>query len=140
MNIDFLKEVLTTEYEYWVVAKEEHKYEYSKSVRDKDSILFIAIPNNVRRGLKYEEITLKDIEVLNRSDADQNIYLSEDYSPFQRHIKFSGFYRGYPVKSDYKNALKELLELKADSIYEYDEFLKNRENQAMQQTQTEYNE
>lgn len=59
MRSDLLKQILETDHTYWVVVKENTANEYCRTVRKDDSILLISIPQNVKRGLKYEEITLK---------------------------------------------------------------------------------
>ncbi|NMC59781.1 MAG: hypothetical protein GYA51_10435 [Candidatus Methanofastidiosa archaeon] len=99
MDLELIKEILTTKYEYWIVAEKTDYVEGSGFKRGEDNILFIAIPKEVRRGLKYEEITLKDIETLYNSYLDQNIYLYPDYSPFQDYVPFKKVYKGFPKRT-----------------------------------------
>lgn len=123
-NLDLLKQVLMSTAEYWIVAKMCESREYMKTKRDTDQILFILIPQGIRRGLKYEEITLADLEQLNSSDVDQNIFINANYSPFQQGISFRGLYFGFPIKHDIKQFLLSAIELNSDSIFEYKQLIK----------------
>ena len=119
MNIDFIKEILMSTAEYWIVAK---KTEYRKDFemkRGKDQIVFIAIPKDIKRGLKYEEITLQEVEKLHNAYIEQNIFLNTDYPPFQQYITFRDMYKGYPVEYKIKEFVSKALDLKSDELYEY---------------------
>lgn len=124
MNINFIKEVLMSKAEYWIVAKETSYREGFTTKRGTDHILFIAIPKGIRRGLTHEEITLQDVEKLNNSYVDQNIFINTDYPPFQDFTSFKEIYRGYPVEHDIKNFVIKALELKSDDIYKYKDLIK----------------
>ena len=113
MNIDFIKEILMSTAEYWIVAK---KTEYK---RDKDQIVFIAIPKDIKRGLKYEEITLQEVEKLHWACIEQNIFINTDYPPFQQYITFGDMYKGYPIEHKTKEFLLKALDLKSNELYEY---------------------
>ena len=118
-NVDFLKEVLMTDAEYWVVAQETTARKYWESVRGKDHIMFIAIPKGIKRGLKYEEVTLQELEKLRNSYCEQNIYINTDYPPFQQYVSFYNFYAGFPVTHKIKQFLLDALALGSDKIWEY---------------------
>ena len=119
MNIDFLKEVLMSKSEYWIVAKKVEYYNMGRLERENDHIMFIAIPKEIRRGLIYEEITLKDIEVLNRSYVEQNVFINTDYPPFQNYISFSDIYKGYPIDSRINDFFRAAMDLHSDEIFDY---------------------
>ena len=119
MNIDFIKEILMSTAEYWIVAKETEYREYFENKRDKDQIVFIAIPNNIKRGLKYEEITLQEVEKMYRAYIEKNIFINTDFPPFQQCITFSDMYKGYPVEYKIKEFMLKALDLKSDELYDY---------------------
>lgn len=119
MNIDFIKEILMSTAEYWIVAKKTEYREYFETKRGKDQIVFIAIPKNIKRGLKYEEITLQEVEKLHSAYIEQNIYINTDFPPFQQFLTFSDMYKGYPIEYKIKEFLLKALDLKSDKLYEY---------------------
>lgn len=122
-NIDFLKKILMSEAEYWLVAKEVTARQHLRDVRQKDHILFISIPKGIKRGLKYEEITLQELEKLNGSFCEQNIYINTEYPPFQRHISFYNIYDGFPVTHNIKQFLLNALVLGSSEIREFKELI-----------------
>ena len=105
--------------EYWIVAKRTEYREYFETKRGKDQIVFIAIPKEIKRGLKYEEITLQEVEKLHSAYIEQNIFINTDYPPFQQHITFRDMYKGYPIDYKIKDFMLKALELKSDELYEY---------------------
>ena len=105
--------------EYWIVAKETEYREDFETKRGKDQIVFIAIPKDIKRGLKYEEITLQEVEKLHNAYIEQNIFLNTDYPPFQQYITFRDMYKGYPVEYKIKEFVSKALDLKSDELYEY---------------------
>lgn len=113
MNINFIKEVLMSKSEYWVVARKRNDYDQI------DQIILIVIPKGIKRGLKYEEITLQDVEKLHGSYIEQNVFINTDYPPFQQYISFSDMYKGYPINSNIKEFMIKALELESDDIYQY---------------------
>lgn len=122
-NIDFLKEILMSESEYWIVAMKRGALDLGEFKRIDDEILFISIPVNIRRGLKYEEITLMELEKLKDSNCNQNIYLTNDYPPFQIGQTFYEIYKGYPVKKDIKQFVIKALAIKSTDICDYKELI-----------------
>ena len=118
-NINFLKQILMSRSEYWVVAKKCEATNRGEYVRLTDDILFISIPQNIRRGLKYEDVTLKDLDTLVNSSCDQNIYLTGKYPPFQLNQTFYHFYKGYPIKRDIKQFIIAALSSKSTDILDY---------------------
>ena len=119
MNIDFIKEILMSTAEFWIVAKKTEYIEYFETKRDKDQIVFIAIPKDIKRGLKYEEITLQEVEKLHWACIEQNIFINTDYPPFQQYITFGDMYKGYPIEHKTKEFLLKALDLKSNELYEY---------------------
>lgn len=120
MNIDFIKEILTSTAEYWIVAKKtEYREHFETKEGCKDLIVFIAIPKDIKRGLKYEEITLQEVEKLHSAYIEQNIFINTDFPPFQRGVTFSDMYKGYPIEYKIKEFLLKALDLKSDKLYEY---------------------
>jgi len=119
MNIDFIKEILMSTAEYWIVARKTEYREYFETKRGKDEIIFIAIPNDVRRGLRYEEITLQDVEKLHSAYVEKNIFINTDFPPFLQYTTFSDMYKGYPVEYKIKEFLLKALDLKSNDLYDY---------------------
>ena len=123
MNIDFIKEILMSTAEYWIVAKKTEYREYFETKRGEDQIVFIAIPKDIKRGLKYEEITLQEVEKLHNAYIEQNIFINTDYPPFQQYITFRDVYKGYPVEHKIKEFMLKALELKSGELYKYKELI-----------------
>ena len=119
MNIDFIKEILMSTAEYWIVARKTEYREYFETKRGKDQIVFIAIPKDIKRGLKYEEITLQEVEKLHNAYIEQNILINTDYPPFQQGITFRDMYKGYPIEYKIKEFMLKALDLKSNELYEY---------------------
>ena len=109
--------------EYWIVARKTEANEYGRLVRKEDQIIFIAIPKDIKRGLKYEEITLQEVEKLHRSYVDQNIFINCDYPPFQNYISFHDIYKGYPIEHKIKEFMLKALELKSNELYKYKDLI-----------------
>ena len=105
--------------EYWIVAKETEYREDFETKRGKDQIVFIAIPKDIKRGLKYEEITLQEVEKLYNAYIEQNIFVNTDYPPFQQYITFRDMYKGYPIEYKIKEFMLKALDLKSDELYKY---------------------
>lgn len=119
-NISFLTEILTSDHEYWVVAKQCMASVYGRYERQKDQILFICIPQQIDRGIKRDEIKLTQLENLRSIEVVGNLFLSDDYTPFQVGQTFYSIYKGYPIPTGYVNAfVKRALELKSTEIWDY---------------------
>jgi hypothetical protein len=131
MNIDFLKQVLMSEDTYWIVAEENWTRCYGEMKRTNDHIMLIAIPYNIRRGLKHEEILLTDLEQLQRAEITCNISINVDYPPFQSGFSLRDVYEGYPITSEIKQFLVDALALKSDSIYDYKNLIEQTEKQSV---------
>jgi hypothetical protein len=113
--------------EYWIVAKMDYINRYGSTERCDDQIIFISIPQGIRRGLKREEIFLTDLEKLGGSYIDCNIYLNQDYPPFQRGQTLSDVYIGFPVefvREKTKQFMIDILTINSRSIYDYYELIK----------------
>lgn len=122
-NLNFIKEILMTDHEYWIVAKKDEINRIGRHERLPDQIIFISIPRDIKRGLKYEEITLQEVEKLYGTHIDQNIFITDDYPPFQLYISFRDIYRGYPVEKNIKEFLIKALALKSTDLYKYKELM-----------------
>jgi hypothetical protein len=120
-NINFLKEILMSDCEYWIVAKKNIYRNKLKWEEGEDDIIFISIPHTIKRPKKYEEITLKDIDELNIVEID-NIYLTSNYSPFQVNFTLYNVYDGFPIEnynSDILIKILEILELESRNLFDY---------------------
>ena len=109
--------------EYWIVAKKTEHREYFETKRGKDQIVFIAIPKDIKRGLKCEEITLQEVEKLHNAYIEQNIFINTDDPPVQQYITFRDMYKGYPIEHKIKEFMLKALDLKSDELYEYKELI-----------------
>ena len=119
MNIDFIKEVLMSTSEYWIVAKKTDHRSGFELKRREDQIIFIAIPKDIKRGLKYEEITLQEMEKLHNAYIEQNVFINTDYPPFQQYITLRDVYNGYPIEYNIKEFMLKALALKSNELYNY---------------------
>jgi hypothetical protein len=121
MKIDILKKVLMSESEYWVF----HKYEtYWNSTPATSSVFFAVIPLSIHHGKKYEEITLKDLEQLERVNLDGNVFLYPDYPPFQQGQTFYSVVNAFPVEKNVKEFFTRALALKSKEYYDYEDLYK----------------
>jgi hypothetical protein len=125
-NLDFLKQILIEEHEYYIVAEKNESYSGRRSEFFKDSIMLICIPYGIKRGVKPKEILLCDIENLRYIEL-QNIYINERYAPFQQGINLCNIYKGFPIKGDVQDFLIKALALKSDSIFDYRELAESIE-------------
>ena len=115
-NSDFLIKILQSDYYYWIVAKNS-----SDKNGVNDDIMFITIPSKIERDLNYENITLKQIDDLRETECDCNIFLSGDYTPFQRLLTFYDIYDGFPIKHGIKakDILIKSLQLNSNNLNDY---------------------
>lgn len=111
MNTSLLEKILTSNYEYWVLKKE-----YGDG--STPPIIFCAIPLEVPRGLKRENIRLIDLEQLYRIDIE-NVFLNKNISPFQIRVNLSSVTEAYPVTCNSKEFLKRALQLESNDIRDY---------------------
>lgn len=121
-NIDFLKQIITTEHPYWLVARESWISEYGSRKRLPDEAWFICIPLSIRRGVAPKDILLSEVEKLNYMET-QNIALSEPYSPFQTGITFCNLTQGYPILKDSKDFLIKALAFEGKDFWSYKKLL-----------------
>lgn len=126
MEIEFIKKILMSTSEYWIVAKKITVSNMGRSERIEDDIIFIAIPQGIKRGLKYEEITLQEMEKFQRVYIEQNIYINRDYAPFQTGQGFYNIYDGFPIKENQKEFLIKALELKSNELRDYKSLIVNQ--------------
>lgn len=115
-GLSFYKKVLTSDDEYWIIS-ESHSDSHNN--RQDDHIYLIVIPATIRRNIKYEEITLSELEEFQRSYMEGNIPLSQSYPPFQRGISFYNVYEGFPITKNVREVMIEALKLKSNSLWDY---------------------
>tara|TARA_R110000868_G_scaffold163029_1_gene395150 strand:- start:104 stop:508 length:405 start_codon:yes stop_codon:yes gene_type:complete len=125
METSILSEILTSTAEYWLVAKETYFQSGCQEKRGEDDIIFIAIPRNIPRGVKREDIKLSDLELLDTAPLDLNIYLNSDYPPFQYGLTMRGIYKISPVEGKFSRHefLKRAFDLDSDDFYKYEVLL-----------------
>jgi hypothetical protein len=124
-NVNFLKEVLMSDAEYWIVEKRVEVINSGRTDRVDVDIIFIAIPRNIERNLKYEEITLQELEKLENSLCEQNIFMTNDFTPFQIGVRFYNLYSGYPITKNINKFLIDALNLKSENIWDYKKLIEN---------------
>lgn len=126
-NLDFLAKMLTSKSHYWIVAK---KNEGLRNETFKDSIIFIALPHEIQTGMERSTILLTDLEKLARARMDSNIFLNEEFSPFQQYIQFHDVYDGFELDNQFGLSIKEILikalSIKSNSIHEYKKLLSSK--------------
>lgn len=123
-NISFLKKLLTSNARYWIVARHEYINQYGERTRQPDSIWFIMIPDKFEVSMIPDEILVKDLEELYYSHID-NISISDNFTPFQRHLSLSDFYTGYPIHDNHKDILTRALLMAGDTnIHAYENLIK----------------
>lgn len=138
METEFFKKVMTSHDGYWVVSKKKEGREYGDWVRKNDTIVFIAIPEKWKRGLKPNEILLIDVENYQREFIDCNIYLNEAYPPFQQGQSLSDVTDGFPVKTELgiNEFIAQAIQLESDNLFDYkklmDRILESKEEQSNQ--------
>ena len=110
-----------SESEYWLVGKMDYVNRFGTMERIDDQILIVSIPMDIRRGLDRKDIMLSDLEALSRANVD-NIFLNEDYPPFQRYQTLNDVYVGCPIvftNGNTKNLLRDLLAINSKRFYDY---------------------
>lgn len=114
-----LIDILLDDNDYWIVQKG-------------DDILLIAIPENIVRPMKYDDIKLTDIMTLSHSKLSNNILLNNRRClPFQLGHTFSGINAGFPLVTtdrysyDHKEFLIMLLTINSDILWEYQKKIKD---------------
>ena len=123
-NIDFLTKILMSKDEYWIVAKANsgcHGETFN------DSILLIVIPYNVKRGLLRDDIKLIDLENLQNTKIEGNIFLNETYPPFQSGQTFYNIYDGFSIKRYSHDILINAVKLGSSDIWDYKKLIKESE-------------
>jgi len=128
-NISFLTEVLTTDHEYWVVAKKCMASNYGRYERIKDQVIFIAIPSKIERDIDRDCIKLTDLEKIQSEEITGNIFLSDDYTPFQHCQNFHSIYIGFPIPDkEVNNFLRKAILFKSDDIFQYKKIIDELNN------------
>ena len=117
MNISILEKILKSEQEYWVLRKNNDRHGINRQ-SFKPSIIMCVIPPEIKQGLKRDDIKLTDLEKL-QSSYFSNIFLNEDYPPFQIGQSFYNITDCYPIPSKQKEFLVKALSLESDDIMDY---------------------
>jgi len=126
MDLDIIKEILTKKDEYYIGAKKTYRLENGTEKIGKDQIILFAIPPQIARNIKVNDIKLSEVEALNDCYIDNNIFLNNDYPPFQLGINFSKIYAVYPL-TDVKKINKlmlEALKLESSKLDDYIDLIK----------------
>ena len=76
------------------------------------------------KKLKYGEITLEDIERIERASIPNNIYINKPYPPFQYSVTFHDVYDGFPIKENAREFLNKIINLKNSFLHEYEKIYK----------------
>lgn len=119
MNIDFLKQLMTSDCYYWLVAKECHASSGRGLERIADDILLVGIPYE-NRPYKLEDIRLLDLEKFQKMEIPANIFISEPFPPFQTGQTLYRVYSGMPLNDiDITSFMIEALQLKSKSLWDY---------------------
>lgn len=124
LDMTLLKEIMASNDEYWIVAKRTHYRECFRFKQGEDDILLIGIPSELREliigEMNIDDLTIGKAKKIINIDVDTNIFLSDDYPPFQKGFVFGDFYKGYPiVKVRCQDFLRKALELKSHDIEQY---------------------
>lgn len=115
MQIDFLKKVMMSDSEYWVLKKEGIENHLTKEINE-GGVFFVAI---LKETKKYDEIMLKDLELLANTEIITNVCLSKNYPPFQLYQFVKDFYDGFEIKENINQFFKEAINLKSKDYYDY---------------------
>ncbi len=116
MNVRVLEQILTSDVEYWIFKKRNtdcHNIEF------RPSIFMAVIPINILRFDNREDIKLIDLEGLVRVCLDGNIFLNEDYPPFQMGQDLHDVIEVYPIICNSREFLIKAMQLKSDNIRDY---------------------
>lgn len=127
-NYEFYSQILQEDAEYWVVAKEVNSRQFFETKREKDDILFISLPHEITTGQKLEDIKYTDLEKIKHMDIPCNVFLSNNYSPFQVGQTFYNIYRGFPVKNKIKEFFLEAQKLNSPDLWDYEKLYKEINN------------
>ncbi len=115
MNIRILEEILRSTCDYWLIGKEIEK----SGNTFKQDVLFVSIPDKIRRGIPYKDIKLVDLKELHNANLDGSIFLNNDYPPFQRHQTLYDVNDIYPIERKHKEFLILALNNPRDNLLEY---------------------
>ena len=91
MNLDFIKEILTSEFEYYLVSMVGVKSVMNNYV---DKVILIRLPDSIltqkyilqKNKLDVGDMKLEDIEIINYTIIESNIYLTDMFPPFQNNV------------------------------------------------------
>ncbi len=119
IDVKMIQQVLVSDAMYWIAARETRYSKYGTMERGDDQIVLIAIPDDIPRGMQYEEILLKDVERAGDVPIEKNIFINNDYPPFQLGLSLKDFYLMFPITCDVKAFLDKAFELKTNDIWDY---------------------
>lgn len=120
-NADFLVKILSSSNEYWVIC---FRYTGASNV-EFSSIAIIGIPYSVTLNRPVDEIRYKELDKL-RDVHLHNIFLSENYPPFQQNINLYSAVDGFPITCNKKNFLKAAIQMSpSKDLFDYKELHKS---------------
>lgn len=123
METNFLKQILQSNSEYWVVAKKDSRRNGGVDESLPDDIIFISIPQHLINK-KYEDIKLSDLEELDSLRDISGIHLSKSYTPFQYGISMYRCYKGFPVEKKIREFIEKVISLRNNNLYYYEDIYK----------------
>lgn len=116
-NADFLAKILSSNETYWVVQFRM----IGASSHEFVSVAMVAFPASVHLSTNESDIRYIDLKSLQRLELP-NVYLSEDYPPFQYNITLYDAHDGFPVTANKKKFLQIALNAKpTKDLYFYKE-------------------
>lgn len=114
-NADFLAKILSSHETYWVIQFRM----IGASNHEFVTVAFVAMPTSVHLDTKEDDIRYKDLRDLQRVELP-NVYLSEDYPPFQCNITLYDAHDGFPVICNKRNFLRAALNMsRTKDLYDY---------------------
>jgi hypothetical protein len=119
MEKDVLKTILESDAEYFIVQNIWQWSDWRGHNRDV-KIMLISFPdslNKIRAEKTYDDITVKEMELFERTYIDKNIFLFPKYSPFQHGQDLRNAVSIFPLSGDWD--ISDFLAINSDHLYEY---------------------
>jgi hypothetical protein len=112
-NAEFLARILSSHSTYWCIC---FRYDGAMS-HEFITVALVAMPPSVQ-FTKEEDIKFNDLKTLRTLDLP-NVFLSENYPPFQFSINLYNAHDGFPIECNVKSFLKDAInaEPKKDLYY-----------------------
>jgi len=122
MNVTMLSQILMSKEGFWIGQKENY---FNHSDR---SIIMFVIPSAIRRGMNEDEIRIKDLRNLEYTVLDGNVFLCEDFPPFQQQQKLLDIEIVTPVTCNKQEFLKQALNLDSNNFAVYEKLIEEINN------------